>query len=238
MKKQAGVWFVLFFLLLTAGIVYALSTTAPPSQSVSGAESPTDAGQTPPPVVAAGSASPDASLSPDLSKVDAYQFLDPVPVGKVAPNFIAKTAEGKTLRLADFKSKKNLVLVFYQGSFCSVCGAQLTNLQKHIGDFKNQNAEIIAISADDAAHAMQSVGEHGLTFPVIPDQEKKIIDQFGVANMRKKGIAWPSLFVVDQKGVVRLSFASKEGHRMHSNEILPVLSKMTGKPAPVLGYDE
>src|SRR5205085_5764626 len=130
-----------------------------------------------------------------------------------APDFTAHTAEGKIIRLSEFKGKKNLVLVFYQGSFCTVCGAQLTNIQNHLSAFKAQDAEVIAISADDQQHAMQSVGEHGLTFNVVPDANKAIIKQFGIGNVSKKGIAWPSLFVVDKKGIVKLSYADAEGHR-------------------------
>ena len=158
-------------------------------------------------------------------------------MGKAAPNFTARTADGKPFNLSSFKGRKNVVLVFYQGSFCSVCGAQLSNLQAHLSDFKAQDAEIVAISADDEEHAMQSVGEHGLSFNVVPDHDKKIIKQYGIGNISKRGIAWPSLFVIDKKGIVQLSYADKDGHRMHSNEILPVLSRITGKPAPNLTYE-
>ena len=168
---------------------------------------------------------------------DAFAFLDPVPVGRKAPDFSATTAEGKAIKLSDYRHKKNVVLIFYQGSFCSVCAAQLTNLQNHFSDFKAQDAEIIAISADDKMHAMKSIGENGLTFPVIPDEQKKLIHDFGIPNVSKKGIAWPSAFVIDKQGVVQMSFANAEGHRLHSNEILPVLSKLMGRPAPKLEYD-
>lgn len=239
---QARIWLVVAGLILAVGVVYALSTNTPSKLASDNAASPaTVAGSATTEVAAAPSSSTapqrDVSLSPDLSHTDAYEFLDPIQVGKPAPNFSAKTADGKQIHLSDFKGKKNVVLVFYQGSFCSVCGAQLANIQSHLSAFKDQDAEVIAISADDEAHAMQSVGEHGLTFNVVPDQDKKIIQKFGIANVSKRGIAWPSLFVVDKKGIVKLSFASPEGHRMHSNEILPVLSQMTGKPAPALSYD-
>jgi len=241
MKTQARIWLVMVALVLAVGAVYALSTTKSPMQN-GNADSAASPAQTETPVSEAAPASAEqsqlaankspVSLSPDLAHTDAYEFLDPVPVGRQAPDFSTTTAEGKAIKLSQFKGKKNLVLVFYQGSFCSVCGAQLTNLQNHLSDFKAQDAEIIAISADDKMHALQSVGEHGLSFPVVPDEAKKIIHQFGIANVSKKGIAWPSAFVIDKKGVVQLSFASEEGHRLHSNEILPVLSKITGRPAP------
>lgn len=232
MKIQVSVWIVAVLLALAAGLVYALSVTPAPDTQKPVTAAPVAA--SPGPRLAA---QPTRSFSPVLTQADAYEFLDPVPVGKKAPDFTAQTTEGKTIHMRDFIGKKNLVLVFYQGSFCPVCGHQLSNLQENLSSFKAQDAEIIAVSADDALHALNSVGEYGLTFNVVPDQNKKLIKAFGVGNISRKDIAWPALFVVDKKGVVRLSFANREGHRLHSNEILPVLSKITGRPAPRLNYE-
>lgn len=233
MKQQASVWLVAAFLVLAMGLVYALSSqspgTATPNAPAASSESPE--------VAEASVFSPDLTKSKVTSE-DAYGLLTPPPVDSPAPDFIAKTADGKNIKLSDFKGKKNVVLVFYQGSFCSMCGAQLTNIQSHLADFKKQDAEIIAISADDEPHALQTLGEHGLTFNVVPDPKRQIIKTFGVRNASKQQIAWPSLFVVDKKGIIKLSFATRDGHRMHSNEILPVLSQITGKPAPKLSYDQ
>lgn len=236
MNTRTRIALVVVCLLFAVGMVYALSTRRLEPSTRQEAATITPPG-TP---VASRRADAEAptSLSPDLTRTDAYTFLDPVPVGKRAPDFSVKSADAKPIRLSGFRGKKNVVLIFYQGSFCGVCGHQLTNLQKHLDAFRAQDAEIIAISADDAAHASQSVGEHGLTFPVVPDPQKAIIRQFGIGNISKQGIAWPSVFVVDKKGTVRLSFASQEGHRLHSNEILPVLSKITGKPVPNLTYEQ
>lgn len=234
MKIQASLWVVGALSLMTVGFVYALSVNPSPSlqsKTPSVSEAPASTSNT------QVASKPAESLSPVLTQADAFEFLDLIPVGKKAPAFTAQTADGKPIRLADFKGKKNLVLVFYQGSFCSVCGHQLSNIQENLSYYRAQDAEVIAISADDRAHALTSVGEHGLTFHVIPDAEKKLIKQFGVSNISKKGIAWPSLYVLDKQGTVRLAFANAEGKRLHSDEILPVLAKITGKPAPRLNYD-
>jgi peroxiredoxin len=230
MKIQASLWIVTAVMVLAVGLVYALSITPSPSRSVSIPAS----FSTPEPSPSALAEKPLESLSPVLTQTDAYEFLDPIPVGKKAPDFTAKTADGKVIHLSDFKNKKNLVLVFYQGSFCSVCGHQLANIQENKSHFNAQDAVIIAVSADDQTHALNSLGEHGLTFNVVPDPDKKLIKSFGVSNISKNNIAWPSLFVVDKQGIVRLSFANREGQRLHSQEILPVLAKITGKPAPHL----
>ncbi len=223
--KNLSSWVIVAVLLLVVGGVYALTVTTPIAP-----EGPQIVGGT-------MGAKEEISQNPTVTSNDTFGLLHPPHVGASAPNFTATDEAGEPLTLASFKGKKNVVLVFYQGSFCSVCGAQLENLQSHLSDFKNQDTQIIGVSADDQQHAAQSVGEHGLTFPLIPDAQKKLINEFGVANIAKGSLAWPSLFIIDKKGIVQLSYADHDGHRLHSNEILPVLSKLTGKPAPQLDYD-
>ncbi|MBY0402607.1 MAG: peroxiredoxin family protein, partial [Cyanobacteria bacterium] len=140
--------------------------------------------------------------------------------------------------LSQFVGKKNVVMVFYSGSKCPVCGRQLENIQSHLKDFMTQDAEILAISADDVLHANRTLGEHGLSFSVIPDQNKEIIKKFGITNIQHNGGAYPSCFIIDKQGMVRLSFADPDGKRLHSNELLPELAKITKKTAPSLGYDD
>ncbi|MEB3286648.1 MAG: peroxiredoxin family protein [Vampirovibrionales bacterium] len=184
-----------------------------------------------PPLRSASDISDSPSSNPYLS------LRIPKP-GSVAPGIQVKTAEGTTLTLTQYKGKKNVVLVFYQGHFCSVCAHQLANLQSHYGDFKLQEAEIIAISADSQYLALRTQGELGLSFPVVPDSAKSIIARYGVANVAKQGIAWPSAFIIDKQGKLRFSYADSRGHRLHSNELLSQLSNITGKPSPSLGYEE
>jgi len=171
---------------------------------------------------------PGSSLSPNL-QMHAYEFLDLVPVGHMAPDFTAKTAYKKPFRLASLKGHKNAVIIFYQGSFCPVCGKQLENFQANLDKFKTLDTEIIAVSADDATHAMQSIAEHGLQFTVIPDTDKSVIKKFGVSNVGKEGLAWPAMYIIDKTSKVRLSFAKDDGHRMHSDEVLPILNQIAGK---------
>jgi peroxiredoxin len=164
--------------------------------------------------------------TPDLTKIDPHSFLDPIPVGKTAPDFMTKTALGQHLKLSQFKGKKDVIMIFYQGHFCHVCAQQLMDIQAHYNDFKANNAEILAISADDKQHAMMTVAEMGLSFPVLPDPAKNLINRYGVANIAKEGIAWPSVFVVDRAGNIQLSFADKYGKRLHTDELLPIIKRV------------
>jgi peroxiredoxin len=165
-------------------------------------------------------------------------FIKPPKVGSLAPRFLASDALGKDVSLKQFLGKKNVVIIFYSGNSCPVCGHQLENIQSHLKDFNTQEAQVLAISADAAEQAKMTLGEHGLSFSVIPDPQRKLIKQFGVMNLKKHNKAWPSAFIIDKKGIVRMSYADASGKRLHSSDILPELSKITKKPAPKLDYED
>jgi peroxiredoxin len=165
-------------------------------------------------------------------------YIKPPKVGTPAPRFLASDASGKDVSLKQFLGKKNVVIIFYSGNACPVCGHQLENIQSHLKDFNTQEAQVLAISADEREQAQMTVGEHGLSFAVIPDPQRKLIQQFGVMNLKKKNKAWPSAFIIDKKGIIRMSYADASGKRLHSSDILPELSKITKKPAPKLDYEE
>lgn len=213
MNKVIRTGLVLLASVASLGVVYTMTATSPPSQANQNAANKTEVSKT-------SRASSEKSLSPNLSKVDPYIFLDLVPAGKQAPDFSVKDAAGKSVNLSDYRDRKNVALIFYQGSFCSVCAAQLSNIQQHLSQFRQKDTEIIAISADDAVHAQKSIGENGLSFPVIPDSKSALIQSYGVSNISKKGIAWPSVYIIDKKGKVAFSFADPSGRRLHSDDLL------------------
>ncbi|MBY0450360.1 MAG: peroxiredoxin family protein [Cyanobacteria bacterium] len=157
---------------------------------------------------------------------EAYTFLTPVPVGQKAPVFSERDGNGKAVHLNDFRGKKNVVLIFYQGSFCHVCGKQLESFQTLLDSFSKHNTEVIGISADDDLHTQETIGEHGITFSLIPDPQKALIKLYGVPNMAKNGLAWPSLFIVDKRGVITTSYATKDSHRLSGAETLSLIQKL------------
>jgi cytochrome oxidase Cu insertion factor (SCO1/SenC/PrrC family) len=56
-----------------------------------------------------------AQLGPKDGAGQAPTDLERVKVGQPAPDFTLTNMDGKPISLADFRGKKNLVLVFYRG---------------------------------------------------------------------------------------------------------------------------
>jgi cytochrome oxidase Cu insertion factor (SCO1/SenC/PrrC family) len=56
-----------------------------------------------------------AQTSPKDGDKQSATDLDRVKVGHPAPDFTLEDSEGKNVSLADYRGKKNVVLVFYRG---------------------------------------------------------------------------------------------------------------------------
>jgi len=74
-------------------------------------------------------------------------------VGKAAPEFELTDATGKTYKLADFKGKKAVVLVFVYGDNGPVCHGQLAQLRDKIAEFEKRNVQLLAIDPHDRSRA-------------------------------------------------------------------------------------
>lgn len=56
-----------------------------------------------------------AQTGPKDGAKQAATDLDRVKVGQPAPDFTLEDSDGKNISLADYRGKKNIILVFYRG---------------------------------------------------------------------------------------------------------------------------
>ena len=57
-------------------------------------------------------------------------------VGVEAPDFEALNFKGEKVKLSELYKDGPVVLIFYRGSWCPFCNAQLQQLQSRLEDFK------------------------------------------------------------------------------------------------------
>jgi peroxiredoxin len=58
------------------------------------------------------------------------------------------------------------VVLFYRGSWCPYCNAQLSAFQRAHGSLHAVDASVVAVSVDDEATTKELVNKHSLEFPV------------------------------------------------------------------------
>jgi thiol-disulfide isomerase/thioredoxin len=115
----------------------------------------------------------------------------------LAPNFTGKTAEGKEIKLSDYKGK--VVLIDFWASWCPPCREEMPELIKFYKAHKNDKFEIIAVNIDNDSKNMQSFLDKLFPkpeFPILADNEKQIPELFNIEAM-------PTTIFIDKQGNIR-----------------------------------
>jgi peroxiredoxin len=86
--------------------------------------------------------------------------------GEKFPHLTVSATNGKVLALPDDFEGHFGVVLFYRGSWCPYCNAQLRAFQRAAKSLAEVGAQVIALSVDDEATTTELVSKHGLTFPV------------------------------------------------------------------------
>jgi peroxiredoxin len=73
---------------------------------------------------------------------------------------------GRALRLPDDLAGHFGVVLFYRGSWCPYCNAQLSAFQRALDDLAEMDVTVVALSVDDEATTQELIAKHGLRFPV------------------------------------------------------------------------
>jgi peroxiredoxin Q/BCP len=100
-------------------------------------------------------------------------------IGSTAPAFSGKTLGGKTLSLSDFKGK-TVALYFYPKDDTPGCTKQACSFRDAYSDLKKRGIEVIGISTDSVESHEKFAAKYSLPFPLIADEDKKIVAAYGV----------------------------------------------------------
>lgn len=144
-------------------------------------------------------------------------------VGDKAPYFKGIDQDNKTVELSQFQGKK-LILYFYPKDSTPGCTAEACNLRDNYSDLLEKGFAIVGVSADSVKRHQNFVTKNNLPFPLIADEEKVIIQDYGVWGQKKfmgrefLGIK-RTTFVIDEQGDIELIF-DKVKTKDHTNQIL------------------
>jgi len=129
--------------------------------------------------------------------------------GDPAPDFELRSHRGGTIKLSDFRGRKNVVIAFHPLAFTPVCATQMSNYQAALPRLDASETVVLGISVDaqpaKAAWA-QSLG--GVTFDLLSDfhPHGDVARRYGVMR-EQDGISERAVFLVDKSG--RIAWAKK-----------------------------
>ncbi len=86
--------------------------------------------------------------------------------GDKFPALTVAQVGGGFLQLPDVLDGHFGVVLFYRGSWCPYCNAQLRAFQRAKDDLAEVGAQVVALSVDDEATTAELVAKHGLEFGV------------------------------------------------------------------------
>ncbi len=109
-----------------------------------------------------------------------------------------------SIKLSNFKGKW-LILFFYPADFTFVCPTELKEMSKYYKDFKDTDAEVLAISTDSVfvhrAWHKHNKDVNTVQYPMLSDRSGKLSRTLGI-YVEDKGYSVRASFVVDPQGKI------------------------------------
>jgi peroxiredoxin len=117
-----------------------------------------------------------------------------VKVGSTAPDFQLVDLEGNQHKLSDYKGKG--VFLNFWGTWCEPCEREMPYMENQYEYYKTQGVEVLAVNIAESNIAVQSfVDRHDLSFPVVLDKDRQVLNAYGVGPL-------PTTFLINPEGKV------------------------------------
>jgi peroxiredoxin len=131
--------------------------------------------------------------------------------GDPAPDFTLLSNEWETMKLSDYRGKKNVFLAVYVLAFSEGCTKQLQAVQAGIdsGKIDTNDTEVFGISMDSPAANAAFAKQGGIHFPLLSDMNHKMLKAYGILktyNVENDNYQWAlrANIVIDKRGIIQL----------------------------------
>ena len=120
-----------------------------------------------------------------------------IQIGDKAPEFSLPDLSGQVKRFDP--GLKRIKILYFWADWCPRCSEDFVQLERLYQRWKKEPQGPLLISIDvgqSPEHVKAFVKKHGVTFPVLLDQEGQIARRYGI-----KGL--PTYFIIDRQGRIR-----------------------------------
>jgi peroxiredoxin len=126
-----------------------------------------------------------------------------IAVGQTAPEFALKDQSMGEVKLADFRGKKNVVLMFYPLDWSPVCTNEHACMVNDMKKFETLDAQVLGLSVDSAWSHKAYAEKMGIHYPLLADFNPRgaVAEKFGV-YLADKGITGRAIAIVDKAGKI------------------------------------
>jgi peroxiredoxin Q/BCP len=142
-------------------------------------------------------------------------------IGDKMPSFKLQNQEGKWLDSSSFNGAP-LVVYFYPKDDTPGCTKEACSFRDNYEKFKENNVEVVGISADAIESHKDFVAKYNLPFILLTDSNRSVHKAFGVE--KKLGVFTARItFIVDAKGKIINIFEDNINAEKHIEEALKAL---------------
>lgn len=149
-------------------------------------------------------------------------------VGAQAPEFEAKASDGRAVKLADLRGKKNVVLYFYPADFTLVCTRETCGFRDMYEDLASKDTEVVGVSFDSDEKHEAFRKEHNVPFPLLSDADKALAAKYEATSVMGKliGRAARVTYVIDKSGKIAGVFKAELSAKTHVEGVRELLARL------------
>ena len=134
--------------------------------------------------------------------------------GDKAPAFKGVDQDGNVISLSDYRGQR-VILYFYPKDNTPGCTAQACNLRDNYDELTGLGYQVIGVSGDSVKSHKKFEEKFDLPFPLIADEDKIILDAYGVyGNKKFMGRSFLGIhrttFLIDEKGIIKAIITKPE----------------------------
>ena len=152
-----------------------------------------------------------------------------IEVGQQAPEFSGTMAEGKQLRLKDFRGRRHVILYFFPKDFTPGCTREACSFRDRRAEIADLDAEVVGVSLDTADRHGQFAEKYRLPYPLVSDRNAAIAAAYGVSRLGGWLPTKRVTFVIDKTGIVQHVIQSEFSIDRHIDQALDTLRRLQGK---------
>jgi len=138
--------------------------------------------------------------------------------GDKAPAFSLEDQDGSTVTLSSFRGRK-VVVYFYPRDDTPGCTKEACQFNENLSAFQGLGVDVVGISPDKAPAHIKFRAKFGLSFSLLSDPDKSVMDAFGAFGEKtmygKKTVGViRSTFLIDEKGKIEAAWYNvrADGH--------------------------
>lgn len=118
--------------------------------------------------------------------------------GDTAPSFTLPDSEGHDVSLSDYAGRR-VVVYFYPAAATPGCTKEACDFRDNLAELDGEGIDVVGISPDKPAKLAKFVADQALTFPLLSDPDKTVLEAYGAWGEKK-------LYGKTVTGVIRSTF--------------------------------